>query len=198
MDEEKKVKKTKVQSMSKKVVIWIIVILSILFIVDIVRSSQNRTSSWIVTYMWKHYPYLIDAFSERGSSSSSSSDVAATEIEYSEEEESVVEEVVISPFNEDGFIFQDSSENYLDKESIYNLNDFEDYEFKDLLGYARNEIYARHGFAFKKNGKYDNFYTQYDWYNEIEHGAVSDSDLNEYEVANIDLIVQVEEKEGFR
>lgn len=198
MDEEKRVIKTNVGSMSKKVAIWIIMILVALFIVDIVRSSQNGTSPWIAIYMREHYPYLVDSFSGGGSSSSSSPEAAAAEVEYPEEKEVVVEEVVIYPFSEDGFIFPDSSEHYLDKESIYNLNDFEDYEFKDLLGYARNEIYARHGFAFKEGGKYDNFYTQYDWYNEIEHGSVLDSDLNEYEVANVSLIVQVEEKEGFR
>lgn len=197
-EEEYKAAKVSVRSMSKKVVIWLVVILIVLSIYDIVKSTQNGTSTWIQRYLQTNYPNLSEVFAG-SSSSSSSSDVAtaAIEEEYEEEEEEEEEETP-GPFDEDGFIFPYSSEAYLDEDSIYTLNKYEDYKFKALLGFARNEIYARHGFKFKDGGKYDEFYSQYDWYNEMKHRDMEDSDLNEYEIENIRLIVQVEEQEGFR
>lgn len=101
-------------------------------------------------------------------------------------------------FDENGFVFSDSNERYLTEEEVYELNDIEEYDFQTLLGYARNEIYARHGYAFNENGVYYPFYMQYDWYRNMEHHVVSDSELNEYEQANRDLIVAIERKEGYR
>ena len=48
-----------------------------------------------------------------------------------------------------------------------------------------------------QNGYYP-FYMEYDWYRNMEHHVVSDSELNEYEQANRDLIVAIERKEGYR
>lgn len=96
------------------------------------------------------------------------------------------------------FVFPDSNERYLTEEEVYALNDAEEYDFQTLLGHARNEIYARHGYAFNENGIYYPFYMEYDWYRNMEHHVVSDSELNEYEQANRDLIVAIERKEGYR
>ncbi len=75
-------------------------------------------------------------------------------------------------------------------------------DFKDLLGYARNEIYARHKNAFHKL-KYMTHYGQYDWYyNDWDTGTydidstlhkVEDSELSEIERANVYLIAEIED-----
>ena len=61
-----------------------------------------------------------------------------------------------------------------------------------MLGYARNEIFARHGNLFE-TPKYANHYSQYAWYNNTpEKADVGYPDLNEYEIANVELIKQFE------
>lgn len=103
-----------------------------------------------------------------------------------------------SAFDENGFVFADSNSRYLTEEEVYALQDMEEYDFQTMLGFARNELYARHGFAFNEKGQYYPFYMQYDWYKNVEHHVVKDSELNEYEKANRDLIVGIERKEGYR
>lgn len=63
---------------------------------------------------------------------------------------------------------------------------------------ARNEIYARHGRKFKDEGL-QNYFGQFDWYvPSIESEDFQESMLNEYEVANRDLIVAYEKEMGYR
>ena len=57
-----------------------------------------------------------------------------------------------------------------------------------MWGYARNEIYARHGYIFK-NSKYANYFAKKSWYNP---GGFSESDLNDIEWYNMDLIKSIE------
>ncbi len=101
-------------------------------------------------------------------------------------------------FDENGFLFADSDMRYLSEEELYQLQYAEDYDFKTLLGFARNEIYARLGYAFREDGSYYPYYMQYDWYRDMPHTSVDDSDLNQYEFANRELIVRIEQEEGFR
>lgn len=58
-----------------------------------------------------------------------------------------------SPFTEYGFIFPKSDSTYLTDSDITVLHnkitDHSSYDFKTLLSFARNEIYARHGHNFK-------------------------------------------------
>ena len=81
--------------------------------------------------------------------------ISETTAAYEEEmgaelaEESLKEQGI---FDENGFVFPDSNERYLTEEEVYALNDAEEYDFQTLLGHARNEIYARHGYAFNENG----------------------------------------------
>lgn len=63
---------------------------------------------------------------------------------------------------------------------------------------ARNELYARHGRRFD-DVELQGYFESCDWY----EGAISpedfdDSVLNEYEVANRDLIVMYEKEQGYR
>lgn len=188
-------KKYSVKSMSKKVVTWIILILIGLSVVDIIRSFQAGASPWISRYMDVHYPGVLDALSDGNSSDS----VPAMEESATVETGVSVEEAESdSVFDADGFLFSDSADEYLTEDELYELKYDDEYSFEDLLGFARNEIYARHGFPFKEGGKYFNHYIQYDWYNEMEHSDVSDGELNEFEHANVDLIVNIETREGFR
>ncbi len=101
-------------------------------------------------------------------------------------------------FDENGFLFADSDMRYLSEEELYQLQYAEDYDFKTLLGFARNEIYARLGYAFREDGSYYPYYMQYDWYRDMPHTSVDDSDLNQYEFANRELILRIEQEEGFR
>ncbi len=121
---------------------------------------------------------------------------AAEEARKAEEEAELQEEREV--FDNEGFIFGDSDTCLLTEEELYQLQGMEDYDFKTLLGFARNEIYARHGYEFNDEGIYYPHYMQYEWYSGMSRKIVNDTDLNEYEIANRNLIVSVEEREGFR
>ncbi|MDD6243019.1 MAG: YARHG domain-containing protein, partial [Roseburia hominis] len=59
------------------------------------------------------------------------------------------------------------------------------------LRLARNEIYARHGYTFQDE-ELRAYFEAKPWY-EATVTDVQDTDLNEYEIANRDLIKQVED-----
>ena len=63
---------------------------------------------------------------------------------------------------------------------------------------ARNELYARHGRIFEDEGL-KNYFGSKDWYNGTISGEdFSESMLNDYEIANRDLIVEYETEQGYR
>lgn len=107
-------------------------------------------------------------------------------------------EVRQAGFDENGFVFADSDARYLTADEVYELRNVEGYDFQTLLGFARNEIYARRGYAFRPDGQYYGYYMQYEWYSGIPHGDVGDDVFNEYELGNRDLILTIEQNEGFR
>ena len=125
-----------------------------------------------------------------------------TENDEADEEEVETEEVheqqIIDTLAETGYLFPDGDSRFLTEEELYALRDVEGYDFEVLLGLARNEIYARHGYQFRSGGNYDAFYSNYDWYTSIPHHAVDDTEFNEYEIANRNLIVEIEKREGYR
>lgn len=104
----------------------------------------------------------------------------------------------VPDFDENGMLFADSASRYLSKEEIERLQENPDYTYQQLLRYAVNEIYARKGYQFLEDGPYWSFYTQFEWYRQTDKHAVTDEDLNEFEKANIDLLVDIEEENGFR
>lgn len=75
----------------------------------------------------------------------------------------------------------------------------------DLVGFtaeecrlARNEIYARHGRMFLDE-ELQNYFNSFDWYHPtIEPDDFQESMLNQYEIANRDLIVAYETEQGYR
>lgn len=119
--------------------------------------------------------------------------VSLAALVYPEKEES---EAFI--MDENGFVFSDSSERYLSSQEIALLKDCEEYSYKDLIRYSINEIYARHGYHFEEGGKYWNHYSLFSWYSEMPKQHVTYEMLNEYERANIDLLVKAEIENGFR
>ena len=83
------------------------------------------------------------------------------------------------------YIFPDSAGRYLTEEELAGLTD------RDLM-IARNEIFARHGYIFTTDWIQGYFLTQ-GWYRGTVPAVQFDSSvLNDYERANIDLIVRVE------
>ncbi|MEG0048620.1 MAG: YARHG domain-containing protein [Clostridia bacterium] len=80
------------------------------------------------------------------------------------------------------FIIPDSDTRYLTRVELW------DWQY-DALGYIYNEIFARHGRAFKANGKYDQYFSAQAWYqvNPKYRYAM----LSRVEVANQQLAHQV-------
>ena len=93
-------------------------------------------------------------------------------------------------FDENGFVFADSSERYLTMDELMALS-------KDMLGFARNEIFARNGNLFRKD-KYIDHYTSYTWYQNLPNKRydVMPEDLNPIERANVNLILEREAQLG--
>ena len=69
---------------------------------------------------------------------------------------------------------------------------------KEECRIARNELYARHGRRFDDEGL-QGYFDSCGWYEgTIAPADFDDSVLNEYEMANRDLIVRYEEEQGYR
>lgn len=87
------------------------------------------------------------------------------------------------------YILPDSDSKYYTKNDLKKLTQNE-------VRLARNEIYARHGRKFDTN-EIREYFEGKDWY----HGTVdevSDTELNQYEIANRDLIIQYEKDKGWK
>lgn len=94
--------------------------------------------------------------------------------------------------NEKGeYIFPESHSRYLDESELTNLTEWE-------CNVARNEIYARHGRKFDSE-RLQEYFNGCSWYNPtFPPDEFSESVLNEYELANIDMIVDYETVKGYR
>lgn len=68
----------------------------------------------------------------------------------------------------------------------------------DQLQFCINLIYARHGYVFKEGSKNDIYFSQQEWYQNLEKKSVAYEDLNAYERKNVDLFVRILEDEGYR
>lgn len=83
------------------------------------------------------------------------------------------------------YIFPDSDRVKLTRDDIYSIP-------RSLWAYARNEIYARHGYSFKIK-KYRDYFSEKDWY---VPGGFSTQNLNATEWYNMDLIKAMEKGSG--
>ncbi len=84
-----------------------------------------------------------------------------------------------------GYIFPNSSTKKLTRSQILKVS-------KSKWGYARNEIYARHGYKFKSS-KYKKYFENKTWY---KPGSFSTKELNSIEWYNMDLIKSMEIEYG--
>ena len=90
--------------------------------------------------------------------------------------------VLSAGVNVDGYVFENSSEEILDPQTLIDLS-------PDLLIIARNEIYARHGWVFD-NIDLQLYFNQQDWYVPLYNNDAIE--LNEIETVNVAIIAQVE------
>lgn len=88
-----------------------------------------------------------------------------------------------STATDSSYIFKNSSKQKLTRSDILSIN-------KSLWPYARNEIYARHGYSFTES-KYQKYFENKTWYKE---GGFSTSDLNSIEWYNMELIRDMEKE----
>ena len=88
---------------------------------------------------------------------------------------------------ERAYIFPDSDTKKLTENELWGW----DYE---SLGYALNEIFARHGFVFQKGGRYDRYFSSMPWYtpnDNPDNRTACYPQLNSVEWANQSLIKKV-------
>lgn len=69
-----------------------------------------------------------------------------------------------SPFNSDGLVFSDSLDTKLTTAQLWNIPATNSRSLLSLLGYARNEIFARCGHKFKDTSNYYTYYSGFSWY----------------------------------
>lgn len=69
-----------------------------------------------------------------------------------------------SPFDKDGLVMEKSLNEKLSYDELWNIPQTKDKTLLQLLGYARNEMFARGGHKFSDTSNYYKFYKQYKWY----------------------------------
>ena len=104
-----------------------------------------------------------------------------------------------SPFNGDGLLFPESLTERITDVAVWSLPIPQDMTLLQLLGYARNEIYARNGNRFSDTSVYTRFYSNYTWFQ--PRGSISFNAIQaKYPVAceNIEFFKALEQliKEG--
>lgn len=94
--------------------------------------------------------------------------------------------------NEDsGFILPNSNEVYITRSYLESLS-------QDQLRIARNEIYARYGRKFKDDSL-QNYFNSQSWYlGTINPDAFSENIMNDFALANINLISSYEKEMGYK
>lgn len=99
-------------------------------------------------------------------------------------------------FAETGIVFPDSNERLLTIRDVDELSLISGYSEKELLRFAVNELYARHGYLFQTE-KYAEHYNSYGFegYTDAETAV---SNFNEYELANLSFLCSIENARGYR
>lgn len=80
-----------------------------------------------------------------------------------------------NPFNSDGLVFDNSLDGTITTAQLWNIPATSSRSLLSLLGYARNEIFARCGHEFKETSAYYSHYKQFSWYKPT--GSVSFNDV---------------------
>lgn len=182
-------------SSNKSFVIPIVIAaVSILVVVGgiffVLRSNSKIDEELVVEDTAKEYePEQTDThydFSFEEADQDMASDINESDISQQEDAESGMAEEEISQY-----VLPNSNSAYLTRSDLYGHT-------QEECRLARNELYARHGRKFADEGLQEYFNSK-DWYmGYIEPSDFNDSVLNDYEIANRDLIVQYEEEMGYR
>lgn len=142
-------------------------------------------------YNGEEYEYGIEGQSKISNEFTTAPDLNSeeeNELSYQNEEENM--EVVEDESSE--YIFPNSDKEYLTKSDIKGMS------FRQI-NLAKNELYARHGYTFKKGGDAAKYFKTKSWY----HPTVSSKTFakngdayyfNKYEIANRNLLVKRERK----
>ena len=69
-----------------------------------------------------------------------------------------------SPFDKNGLVKAESIEEALTYDELWDIPTTDDMTLLRLLGYARNEMFARGGHKFGDNSTYTKYYKQFSWY----------------------------------
>ena len=80
-----------------------------------------------------------------------------------------------SPFDKDGLVKAKSLSESLTYDELWDIPQTNDMTLLQLLGYARNEMFARGGHKFSDTSNYYKYFKQFDWYKPT--GKVSADDL---------------------
>lgn len=126
-----------------------------------------------------------EELSEESSESATETEVVQTETEQPTEQESTEAEEEIDASE---YILPECDTRVYSREELQNLS-------KEQLRLARNEIYARHGRKFSADDL-NAYFSSKSWYTPLYEGAEidakGDSILNQNEIANRNLIVELE------
>lgn len=82
-----------------------------------------------------------------------------------------------SPFDKNGLVMEKSITQELTTQELWNMPQTSEKTLLDLLGYARNEMFARGGHKFSDTSNYYKHFSKYSWYNPT--GRVTADDLAE-------------------
>ena len=133
-----------------------------------------------------------DSWGEKGSDSQEEeeTDLGETDQKPNSQEEEGMEENTDNAKETEDYILPGSDSRYIAKSELEELS-------AEQLRLARNELYARHGRMFQDESL-NAYFNALDWYEPtIEADDFEESMLNEYELANRDLIVAYEEEMGY-
>lgn len=108
---------------------------------------------------------------------------------YNQEQDDLTEE------EEEGdseYIFQNSDKEYLTQKDIKGMT-------RKKINLAKNELYARHGYIFKKGGDVRKYFESKSWYHPSVSGVEFEKNgdgyyFNKYEIANRNMLVKYDKK----
>lgn len=174
--------------------ILIIVVAVLGYFLWLKRSDAPFEDDEVIETMEDSMPDSIPEDVQEPSDSEDKEDIAPAEpAEEPEETEPAEEPEEEAPEEEEvsQYFLPTSSSEYL------TMSDLEGFS-QDDCRMARNELYARHGRRFD-DPNLQAYFDALDWYEgTIEPADFDESVMNEYEIANRDLIVQYEKDMGYR
>lgn len=171
---------------------------------DRITIETGISSSWFSTKKWYYYGYQtladlyknvvtanLNAYNHQDNVNEGAAPQAAPAAAPAPAQGAAASESAAAAMNGTGWIFANSGTELLTRANLEGLT-------AEQCKIARNEIYARHGRKFNDAALQAHF-DACPWYQgTIEANAFKESDLNEVELANRDLIVAYETEMGYR